>query len=137
MSCSSSPQFPRLVVSKYHLEVNLRSRSNTIDIGTFLITSFTYNLANLSMGSVILMGKNKTDFVSRFTTTHIASLPFFPFGNLVTKPMAIFSHSILELVVVIIPLSAFDVLSSPVDISHILTHILLSPSSYSATSNIP
>jgi len=78
----------------HNLEVNLGSQSDTIDMGTpcSLITSFTYNFANLSTGSVILMGKNRADLVSQSTTTHITSLPFFPFGNPVTKSMAIFSH---------------------------------------------
>jgi hypothetical protein len=50
----------------HNLEVNLGSRSDTIDKGTpcSLTTSFTYNLANLSTGSVIFMGKNRADFVS-------------------------------------------------------------------------
>jgi len=61
--------------SGHNLDVNLRSRSNTIHIGTpwSLITSFTYNLANLSTKYVIYMGKNKVEFVTRSTITLLAS----------------------------------------------------------------
>ena len=123
----------------HNLEVNLGSQSDTIDKGTpcNLIPSFTYNMANLSTRFVILVGKNIFDFVSRSTTTHIASLPFSPFAIWLQSPWLYFPISILKLVVVAISLLTFHVLSSPVDISHILTYILLFPSSYLGTSNTP
>jgi hypothetical protein len=40
----------------------------------------------------IFIGKNKADFVSRSTTTYMASFPFFPLGNPVTKSIEISSH---------------------------------------------
>ena len=68
----------------HSLDVNLGSRSDTIDTGTpwSLTTSLMYNFASLSTKSVALIDKNKTDFVSRSTISHMASLPFFPLGNL-------------------------------------------------------
>ena len=50
----------------YNLDVKLGSRCDTIDTSTpwSLTTSFTYNFANLSIKLVILIGKNKVDFVN-------------------------------------------------------------------------
>jgi hypothetical protein len=44
----------------------MRSQSETIDFSTpcNLITSFTYNLSNLSTRSVIFIGKKIMDFVT-------------------------------------------------------------------------
>jgi len=74
--------------SDHNLDVNLGSRSDTIDTGTpwSLITSFTYNLANLSMKYVIYMGKNKVKFVTRSTITLL------PLGNPITKSMIMSFH---------------------------------------------
>jgi hypothetical protein len=74
--------------------VKLGSRSDIIDTSTpgSLITLFTYNFVSLSTKSIIFIGKNKVDFVSQSTTTHMASFPFFPLGNPVTKSIEISSH---------------------------------------------
>nr|GEW76359.1 putative reverse transcriptase domain-containing protein [Tanacetum cinerariifolium] len=84
----------RALVMTIGLDVNLGSRSQMIETGIpcLVTTSFRYNLANLSIGSVSLIGKKCADLVSRSTTTHMVSFPLCTFGSLVTKSMVILSH---------------------------------------------
>ena len=47
----------------------------------YLITLFTYNLANVSIGSIIFMAKNMVDLINMSIIIYIASFSFFSPGN--------------------------------------------------------
>jgi len=77
-----------------NLDVNLRSRSDTMLVGTLynLTTFLTYNFANLSMDVFWLISRKCTHLVNLSIITQIESLPFVDLGTWVTKFMKMLSH---------------------------------------------
>ena len=100
-----------------NLDVNLGSRSETIDIGTQcnLTISSTYNQASLSNGSSLLTGRKCEDFISLSTITHMASCCLRVLGSLVTKSIVILSHFHTGSEGVVSFLRASGALPSPTD----------------------
>jgi hypothetical protein len=96
-SCAHIQTVPKAsCMLDHNREVNQGSQSETIDTGTpcNLTTSFIYNRANLSIESVIFIGKKRADLVNLSIITHIASLPFFPLGKPNTKSIVMSSQGI-------------------------------------------
>ena len=122
-----------------NLDVNLGSRSETIDIGTpcNLTISSTYNWANLSNGSSFLNGRKCADFISLSTITHMASCCLQVLRSPKEKSIVTYPTSIQESEGAVSFLWASRARPSPTGKLGIWIRNLQFPSSCPSTNNAP